>query len=99
VKANTVHVESFRLTEPQVGMLLFFAGELDSPCAEIGTTNALIIRGFLELNPANGRYEINDRGRQVVAGLDRQAFSESLLSRLETSRGRRLRRRPRSRRS
>jgi hypothetical protein len=61
---------TIRLSEVQVGMLLFFAGRCAMPCGNSGTTDALVNRALLARDVKSARYRLTELGRQAVAQLE-----------------------------
>jgi hypothetical protein len=62
--------DSIDLSEVQIGMLRFFAGQRDTPCGDIRTVTALLTRELLTEDTKTGRCRITELGQQVADQLD-----------------------------
>jgi hypothetical protein len=58
--------DSINLSDVQVGMLRFFAGQRDTPCGDIRTVTALLTRELLTQGTKTGRCRITELGQQVA---------------------------------
>lgn len=77
VKRKTPSAEDIHLTSAQAGMLLFFVGIREMPCASAPTTRALAARGLLVRDDRTMRYCLTELGHAVVERLDPNAADES----------------------
>ena len=62
-----------RLSGPQAGMLMFFAGRRTDPCGNAPTVRSLVSRKLIAQDGGSTRLQVTELGRRVVAQLDRAA--------------------------